>query len=113
MSGSFRGAIFWGCATGARVFRIPVLPERLLKLPKLARGNNNPEDAVKGEREAYSGIAKDFIPHIVYDRYRLFPGASFQGPAIIEERESTVIVGEDGSVSVDDYGFLWIDLNRE
>jgi N-methylhydantoinase A len=50
------------------------------------------------------------MPYRVYDRYKLFPGAGFQGPAIIEERESTVIAGEDTSISVDEFGFLWIDL---
>jgi len=89
------------------------LPERLLKLPKMAGGAGKLEDAVKGQREAYSGIAKEFIPYTVYDRYSLFPGADFEGPAIIEERESTLIVGEDASVSVDDYGFLWIDLPQQ
>jgi N-methylhydantoinase A len=89
------------------------LPERLLKLPKADRGSGSLKDAVKGSREAFSGIVRDFIPYTVYDRYRLFPGAAFQGPAIIEERESTLIVGEDSSVSVDDYGFLWIDLPQQ
>lgn len=88
------------------------LPERLLKLPKMDKKSGAIEDAVKGRRQAYSGIAKDFIPYTVYDRYKLFPDAEFDGPAIIEERESTVIVGEDASVSVDDFGFLWIDLPR-
>jgi N-methylhydantoinase A len=49
---------------------------------------------------------------MVYDRYRLYPGAQFAGPAIIEERESTVVVGEDGRVSMDDYGFLWIQFSE-
>ncbi len=85
------------------------LPERLLRLPKV-KGSGKAEDAIKGERQAFSGVSKEFIPFVVYDRYRLFPGAEFQGPAVIEERESTVIVGEDASVRVDDYGFLWIEL---
>ncbi|MGD8389385.1 MAG: hydantoinase/oxoprolinase family protein [Desulfobacteraceae bacterium] len=89
------------------------LPERLLKLPRMEKGSGTLEHAIKGQREAYSGIVKEFIPHTVYDRYRLFPEAIFQGPAIIEERESTVIVGEDASVSVDEYGFLWIDLPQQ
>ena len=88
------------------------LPERLLSLPKMHTSADCLDAAVKGSRPAYSGIAKEFIPHTVYDRYKLFPGARFKGPAIIEERESTVIVGEDASVSVDDYGFLWIDLKE-
>lgn len=86
------------------------LPERLLRLPKLEKKSKIFEEAVKGQRQAFSGITKDFIPFTVYDRYKLFPGVGFQGPAIIEERESTVILGEDASISVGDYGFLWIDL---
>jgi N-methylhydantoinase A/oxoprolinase/acetone carboxylase beta subunit len=88
------------------------LPERLLRLPKIEKKAGSLKDAIKGQRQAYSRIAKDFIPYTVYDRYKLFPGAEFQGPAIIEERESTVIVGEDTSISVDDFGFLWIDLAK-
>jgi N-methylhydantoinase A len=86
------------------------LPERLLQLPRMEKKEGSLGDAKKGRRKAYSGIAGDFIPFTVYDRYKLFPGAGFEGPAIVEERESTVIVGEDASVSVDEFGFLWIDL---
>ncbi|MBW2030017.1 MAG: hydantoinase/oxoprolinase family protein, partial [Deltaproteobacteria bacterium] len=86
------------------------IPARLLQLPRLQKGNVSLEKAMKGEREAYSSIARDFIPFTVYDRYKLFPEASFHGPAIIEERESTVVVGEDASVRVDEFGFLWIVL---
>jgi len=86
------------------------LPERLLKLPKAEKGTGSLKEAVKGRREAFSGISKDFIPFTVYDRYRLFPGAEFQGPAIIEERESTIVVGEDAVASVDEYGFVWLEL---
>ncbi len=85
------------------------LPEKLLQLPKLkARGKL--ASAIKGKRQAYSPASKDFIPYTVYDRYGLFPGAAFPGPAIIEEKESTLIVGEDSDITVDDFGFLWIDL---
>jgi N-methylhydantoinase A len=86
------------------------LPERLLQLQKLEKKQGQIEGAVKGRRPAYSALAGDFIPYTVYDRYRLFAGAEFDGPAIVEERESTVVVGEDASVSVDEFGFLWIDL---
>jgi len=92
-------------------FKVRVsLPERLLKLPGIPRKRASLKAAVKGSRKAYSGVVRDFIPYTVYDRYSLFPGAKFEGPAIIEERESTVIVGEDAWIVVDDYGFLWIDV---
>ena len=57
-------------------------------------------------------MARDFIPYTVYDRYKLVPNATLRGPAIIEEKESTLIVGEDALVSVDDLGFLWVDLKE-
>jgi N-methylhydantoinase A/oxoprolinase/acetone carboxylase beta subunit len=89
------------------------LPERLLQLPRFSRKKGQFLDAaIKGQRPAYSPIARDFIPYTVYDRYKLFPTAEFQGPAIIEEKESTLIVGEDGHVLIDDFGFLWIDLKE-
>ncbi|MBN2032787.1 MAG: hydantoinase/oxoprolinase family protein [Deltaproteobacteria bacterium] len=86
------------------------LPERFFRFSKVETKGRSLKDAIKGKRPAYSGITKGFIPHTVYDRYKLFPKAKFKGPAIIEEKESTVIVGEDSSVAVDDYGFLWVDL---
>ena len=89
------------------------LPERLLQLPRLEiKKGQSLGGAIKGKRPAYSPLAKDFIPYTVYDRYKLFPGAQFQGPAIIEEKESTLIVGEDARVATDEYGFLWIDLKE-
>jgi len=88
------------------------LPERPLHLPKIEKKVASLEATIKGQRLAYSPIIKDFIPYHVYDRYSLFPGVTFDGPAIIEERESTTIVGEDASVSVDDYGFLWINFKE-
>ena len=86
------------------------LPERLLQLPKIEKKEYALDQAIKGQRKAYSPIAKDFILHTVYNRYKLPATATFRGPAIIEEKESTLIVGEDALVSADDFGFLWIDL---
>ena len=88
------------------------LPVRPLSLPRLA-ANGRAQDAIKGQRRAYSGLAREFLPFTVYDRYRLAPGARLPGPAIVEERESTLVVGEDASAQLDEYGFLWIDLAPE
>jgi len=89
------------------------LPERLLQLPRLKKQKGqNLEQAIKGKRLAYSHLAKDFVPYTVFNRYKLFPDASFQGPAIIEEKESTLIVGEDAYVRMDDFGFLWVELKE-
>jgi N-methylhydantoinase A len=68
--------------------------------------------AHKGKREAYIPEAKAYREVEVYDRYALRPGHRFQGPAIVEERESTVVVGPDASCVVDQYLNLIIDIER-
>ena len=70
--------------------------------------DENPAD--KGEREVYfpeTGYAACKI----YNRYALKPGASFRGPAVIEERESTAVAGPDTTVSIDKYLNLIIDID--
>ncbi len=88
------------------------LPVKLLTLPKLT-AKGRVADAVKGERQAFCDAARAFIAHAVYDRYKLAPGAEIPGPAIFEERESTVIVGDGAHARVDEFGFLWITLPPE
>lgn len=85
------------------------LPQRPLELPRLAR-TGTLDDARKGVRPAFCAAERDMVPHVVYDRYRLPPGARFLGPAIVEERESTLVLGREAEASVDDHGFLWVDL---
>ena len=89
------------------------LPERPFSIPPLKNTATSIEDCVKGERRAFSLIKKEYIPFKVFDRFKLFPGAKLIGPAIIEEKESTIIVGEDALATVDEFGFVWIDLNSE
>jgi N-methylhydantoinase A len=74
----------------------------------MAGGGNKLQDCMKGERPAFSLIQKKYIPFTVFDRLKLFPGATIAGPAIIEEKESTIVVGEDAEAKVDEYGFVWI-----
>ena len=45
----------------------------------------------------------------VYDRYKLAPGAIFVGPAIVEERESTVVIGPGGRCTIDELRNLRVD----
>ena len=49
-------------------------------------------DAQKGIRPVWFPDTKGFIDTRVYDRYALHAATSIDGPAVIEERESTLIV---------------------
>jgi N-methylhydantoinase A len=84
------------------------LPERPFRMPPLANKTGNLKDCIKGQREAFSLLKKEFIPFTVYDRLSLFAGATFSGPAIVEEKESTIVIGEDARGAVDELGFVWI-----
>jgi N-methylhydantoinase A len=89
------------------------LPQREFRIPPLQQTTGKLADCIKGERRAFSLVRKEFLPFTVYDRFKLFSGAVMKGPAIIEEKESTIIVGEDAHAGVDEYGFVWIELQTD
>jgi len=68
-------------------------------------------EARKGTRQVYFP-GHGYIACPVYSRYALDEGAELHGPAVIEERESTVVVGPDARVSVDQYLNLIIDIEQ-
>lgn len=81
-------------------------PKPSLKLPVNSSPSDNP---LKGTRKIYvPEVGLVDVP--VYDRYRLGAGDLLQGPAIIEERESTVVVNGPGAISVDKNRNLIVDL---
>lgn len=74
----------------------------------LDRGPPSAGPARKGERPAWFGSG--FLPTPVYDRYALPPGAEIPGPAIVEEREATTVIGPGDTLTVDAAGNLRIAL---
>ncbi|MGI8475502.1 MAG: hydantoinase/oxoprolinase family protein, partial [Thermomicrobiales bacterium] len=89
-------AINWRVVTATSAPHLP--------LTDLAKGavSGAVSDAVKGHRPIYLPEHRALVDAPVYDRYRLAVGAAFDGPAVIEERESTFIVGPGVRISVDD-----------
>ena len=74
-------------------------PDMKLKLP---RNSTHGGDARKGSRLAFFPETNGYVETSIYDRYTLEPGMRFTGPAIVEERESTLIVGVGGQARVDE-----------
>lgn len=66
--------------------------------------------APRGRRAMYLPETEAFVDVPVYNRYGLRPGDRFDGPAIVEERESTVVIGQRGQCTVDVYGNLSVIL---
>ena len=70
-------------------------------------------DALKGYRPAYFTEVGEFIDCPVYDRYSLHPGVHIEGPALIEERESTCVIGVNDSFKVDRNYSINIEVKME
>lgn len=70
------------------------------------------------DAEAYKGTRKVYFEETgyldcpVYDRYALKSNEKFDGPAIIEETESTTVIGINSTVMVDDDKNIIIDLHH-
>jgi N-methylhydantoinase A len=92
--------------------RVTALAERAA--PELTRpfdsGAGDLTAASKGERAAYEPRAGGYVPHAVYAMDRLPAGARIEGPAIIEEESSTLVMGVGTVAEVDGRGWLAVDL---
>ncbi len=67
-------------------------------------------NALKGRRPAYFPEPGDFVDCPVYDRYALAPRTVLTGPALIEERESTWVVGIGDEVTIGGHGNLVAEI---
>ena len=66
--------------------------------------------ALKGRRSIWLPGPRAFADVPVYDRYGLATGAELAGPAVVEERESTVVINGPGAIHVDRWSNLVVDL---
>jgi N-methylhydantoinase A len=67
-------------------------------------------DPVKGRRPAYFPEADGFVETTVYDRARLAIGARLDGPAVVEEEGSTLVVGPGARAEVAPTGNIVVTL---
>jgi N-methylhydantoinase A len=66
--------------------------------------DENPSKALKGKRKAYISNKKDFEEVPVYDGFKLKFGNKVEGPAIIEQVNTTTFITPEYSVVCDRYG---------
>ena len=74
------------------------------RMSRLSPGPGAPVEALLGRRQVYFEDTAGFVPCDIYDRARLAPGAVVNGPAILENVDSTVIVDPGWQARIDDYG---------
>ncbi len=76
----------------------------------LPRAEMTAADPVKGYRDIYLPHMGGFAQVPVLDRYKIGSGQTFEGPAIVEERESTVVISGHAQISQDEHRNLIVDL---
>lgn len=88
-------------------------PKPQVALPQADPGaTTDLKSARKGVRAVYLPREKALKEVPVYDRYALGAQIVFQGPAIVEERESTVVVNGAATIRVDASNNLIVDLDQ-
>jgi N-methylhydantoinase A/oxoprolinase/acetone carboxylase beta subunit len=86
----------------------PQPPVRLRQEPVSA--GTDPQIACKGTRRAYFRAGGGYLDCPVYDRYHLPAGCQLHGPAIVEEQESTAVIGPHDRGAIDGWLNLIVDL---
>ena len=102
-------------------FNAPTEPTEFVNLRLTAMGriakpelhelkNTDPDvsPARKGTRQVYFAESGGYVDCAIYDRYKLGVGALVQGPAIVEEFDSTTVIHPAYGAHVDKYGNLLI-----
>ena len=87
----------------------------LVRVPKVELRAVEPSGAPvaaarAGERPVYFAERGGFTPCPVYDRGRLQPGHRLDGPAIVQQLDSTTVVYPGQSATVDQYGNLVVHI---
>ncbi|MBW1695351.1 MAG: hydantoinase/oxoprolinase family protein [Deltaproteobacteria bacterium] len=67
--------------------------------------------AHKGYRDIFFPETGGYTRASVYDRYGLEVGAVITGPAVVEEKESTLVIGPHGRAEVDAWGNIIVTID--
>jgi len=100
LPGGVLEAVTWRIKAGGRPFPNDFTPKGL--------GSRSPTSNIR-QRRAYFGPAHGFVDCSVHDRYGLAPGTTGLGPALIQERETTVVVAPGSHWKVDEHSNLRVN----
>jgi len=77
-------------------------------LREIGQTSGGVDSARRTTRSVYFAESKGFVDCPVYDRYKLSGGDVLEGPAIIEEMDSTTIIHPKYKADVDKYGNVFL-----
>jgi N-methylhydantoinase A len=99
-------------ATPVEIINIRVTATAKVPLSPVAAAQSESTSTtpIKGHRPVYFPDVRTHIETPVLDRYALAAGQSYEGPAVIEERESTLVVGPGGRFDVAESGTIIVTI---
>ena len=89
-----------------RLSAVGVIPKPQLR--KVRRGGDATTNAVKETRPVYFAETGGRLNCPIFDRYQLGSEDEIEGPAIIEEADSTTVIHPDYRTTVDEFGNLFL-----
>ncbi len=81
-------------------------------LPSLPIEGADPSAALRGTRPVYSFPARGYVDTPVYEGERVRPGNRIEGPAIIEEARTSIVLFEGQSAILDAFGNYVVEVIR-
>ncbi len=69
------------------------------------------KNALKGKRKAYFRDVRNFIETSIYDGDKLEPGYKISGPAIVEEKITTIVIPPNSELKVTKYGNYFLKIS--
>ena len=74
------------------------------RMSPISRGPGAPAGALLGQRPVYFEDTAGFVACDIYDRAGLSPGSTIDGPAILENIDSTVVIDPGWRARIDQFG---------
>jgi N-methylhydantoinase A/oxoprolinase/acetone carboxylase beta subunit len=83
-----------------------------LKVPEVEHGDPSPDEALRYEREAWFRVGGELkqVSTRFYDRTALKAGNTLEGPAIVNQYDSTTVIPPGVEAHVDRYGNIVIEV---
>jgi N-methylhydantoinase A len=99
-------------AQGVEIYGLRLVAIGLVDRPEFPKHDRRGDaaDARTGERQVYFAESGGFVDAAIYDRAELPALCHFDGPAIVEQMDSTTVVPPDWWAEVDEFGNIILRL---